>query len=346
MSLAKSKKYHHQPGYTLGELFFVIFVLIATVSISVSLWRSARAEAHRFTSLSDVIQIQNALETYFKLEKSYPDAWLPDMPLIALGSGKIIMDRMPINQAWFGEKPCSDSTVAYSYAPVSGGYTIRYCINGKTEQHSKKRLGIVMPKAKTSATVTCPVTSCSGESIYYNKTLQGCTSTPSSLVNDPVAASSTCDICSDYGDLCSGGYLFCKPGDSGCEGKFIVAALDDLSDIYNWSDAASACKNYQSSGFADWSLPNMASSTTATSSSEMCQLMRSSDQCKQQTVADKCSGGCLFADKQKLIKLTGSKYWSALEASLDAAWLQYSRQARTGYDDKLNSHSVRCIKRL
>ena len=346
----QSKNYHQKSAYTLGELIFVIFLFFALISISVFLRRQALDEAHRLTCLSDVIQIQSALETYFKLEKSYPDTWLADLPLIALSSGKVIMPKMPINQAWSGEKTCSDSTVTYSYAPLNGGYVIRYCVNGKTEQHTKKRSGIILPKAKDSdpalAPAICPSTQCSGDTMYYNKTNQACTSTIPDLTNDPVALSQPCDACSDYGDLCSGGYLFCKPTDLACSGKFAVAAPVDLSGLLTWDGANTACQKYQSAGLADWSLPNFSTTTPAADSSQICQLMRSSEHCQEQTVVDKCGGGCLLTDQQKLIKLPALKYWSALERSADTAWLQYSEQARTGYDDKSNSHSVRCVRSL
>ena len=347
-----SKNYRQKSAYTLGELIFVIFLLFALISGSIWLRRQALDEAHRLTCLSDVIQIQNALETYFKLEKSYPDTWLADMPLIALGSGKVIMPKMPTNQAWSGEKTCSDSTVTYSYAPISGGYIIRYCVNGKTEQHTKRRTGIILPKGKDSdpalapAPAICPSAQCSGEAIYYNKTAQACTSTVPDLINDPVAASSTCDTCNDYGDVCGGGFLFCKPTDLACGNKFAVAAPTDLKGLSAWDEANTACQKYQSAGLSDWSLPNFSTSTPAADSSEICQLMRSSNHCQEQMVIDKCGSGCLLKDQQKLINLPALKYWSALERSADTAWLQYSEQARTGYDDKSNSHSVRCVRRL
>lgn len=343
MAFSYNKSRHHQAAYTLGELFFVIFILFAIISISLSLWRNARNEAHRLTCGSDVIQIQRALESYFKLEKSYPDAWLADSPLISLSTGQILMARMPINQAWWGEKACSDSTVTYAYTPISGGYTLRYCVNGQTEEYTKKRPGIILPKGKSS--VTCPAAACTGSDLYYNKTSQSCTNVRPDLSNDPVAAGANCDICSDYGDLCSGGYLFCKPTDPACHGQFIVAAPEDLSELYSWDEAKLACEQYQSAGLSGWSLPQLASSS-AEISNELCQLMRVSNQCDQQVVAGKCSGACLLTDQQKLLKLSGLKYWSSLEASDDTAWLQSSDQGRAGYDDKSNTHSVRCIRRL
>ena len=63
-----------QTGFTLIELLIVIFIMALLLSLTAVSLNSARAKARDINRLSDVRQVQSALELYFFNKSAYPIA--------------------------------------------------------------------------------------------------------------------------------------------------------------------------------------------------------------------------------------------------------------------------------
>ena len=196
----------------------------------------------------------------------------------------------------------------------------------------------------------CPQATCTGDTPYYNQTTKSCTDTAPTVQTDPLAMTLACNSCDDYGALCGGGYLFCKPSDAICNNQFAVAATVDLAGAYTFDQAQTACAAYAAYGFSGWVVPGVALQNPwpakVQAPTEMCTLMRRSSVCRQQTVAGKCTGGCLENNKHLRIPIDGLKYWTGTAYDATTAWMEYSQNARPGYTDKTDTYSVRCIRRF
>ena len=126
-------------GFTLIELLVVIVIIgilatLATVALS-----SARGKARDARRVSDVKQIQTALELYYNDAGGYPtnggfptstDKLTAGSPLVY--SGTTYMAKVPFNAAPYADPGCGDiSTYAYNSTSATT-YTITYCLGGKT----------------------------------------------------------------------------------------------------------------------------------------------------------------------------------------------------------------------
>ncbi len=123
-------------AFTLIELLVVIVIIgilatLATVALS-----SARVKARDARRVSDVRQIQTALELFFNDQGSYPStaAVMPSNAITT--SGGTYMAKIPGNPTPFAESGCpaAQNVSQYIYAQVNSGlsYSLTYCLGGST----------------------------------------------------------------------------------------------------------------------------------------------------------------------------------------------------------------------
>ncbi|MEI6378614.1 MAG: FISUMP domain-containing protein [Candidatus Falkowbacteria bacterium] len=124
---------NYNKGFTLIELLVVIVIIgilatLATVALS-----SARSKARDARRISDMKQLQSALQLYYSNESAYPAIITPGMPLIGPISGQTFMLKIPANP-----RPVTDGTCAsgaeYTYTQLNSGqyYGLAYCLGGVT----------------------------------------------------------------------------------------------------------------------------------------------------------------------------------------------------------------------
>ncbi len=123
-------------GFTLIELLVVIVIIgilatLATVTLS-----SARAKARDARRVSDVKQIQTALELYYNDVTSYPATALVSDNLALFNGTTTYMAKIPGNPLT-SDSGCTGSpgTLSYYlYSQVTAGtsYSLQYCVTGTT----------------------------------------------------------------------------------------------------------------------------------------------------------------------------------------------------------------------
>jgi len=121
-------------AFTLIELIVVISIiaLISTV-VFFSLSGSKQKEKDA-KKLSEVLQLQTALENYKRAEGVYPSTITLGQPLIGSTTGITFMSKVPI--APTGET-CAVSQYSYSYSTTTKEYSLFFCINNDLEDYTK-----------------------------------------------------------------------------------------------------------------------------------------------------------------------------------------------------------------
>jgi len=128
-------------GFTLIELLVVIVIIgilatLATVTLS-----SARAKARDARRVSDVKQIQTALELYYNDASSYPASTLVVSNAALVYGTTTYMAKIPsdplLHIGTADSTNCPAGTLpsgSYGYAQQSSGssYSIRYCLTATT----------------------------------------------------------------------------------------------------------------------------------------------------------------------------------------------------------------------
>jgi general secretion pathway protein G len=116
-----------QRGFTLIELLVVIAIIGLLSTLAVVALNNARQKSRDARRISDVKQIQTALELYFNDANSYP-AGVTAGSAISFG-GVTYMNAAPANPTPNNDGSCPAST-DYAYTQTSSGasYTISYCI--------------------------------------------------------------------------------------------------------------------------------------------------------------------------------------------------------------------------
>ncbi len=133
----------NQKGFTLIELLVVIAIIGLLSTLAVVALNSARAKSRDARRISDVKQMQTALEMYFNDVGLYPNAGGADLTPGAAGSVVIcnpggytttcastdttFMAVVPENPTPTNDGPCP--AAGYSYNSLDGStYRIMYCV--------------------------------------------------------------------------------------------------------------------------------------------------------------------------------------------------------------------------
>ena len=124
-------------GFTLIELLVVIVIIGILATLATVALGSARMKARDARRISDVRQIQTALELYFSDQSSYPTTALIAPGLTLNVGSNTFMAKIPGNPTPYNDgSTCpgdsvGDSRYIYNQNTASS-YTIRYCLGGST----------------------------------------------------------------------------------------------------------------------------------------------------------------------------------------------------------------------
>lgn len=118
---------NNKQAFTLIELLVVIAIIGILSTMAVVALQGARAKARDAKRITDIRQMQTALELYFNDWNSYPSAVTAGA---SIGTGSdIYMLTVPT-----GPTPADGDCVssAYSYQQLSGGgsYYLQFCLSG------------------------------------------------------------------------------------------------------------------------------------------------------------------------------------------------------------------------
>ena len=114
---------NNKKGFTLIELLVVIAIIGLLATLSVVALNTARVKARDARRVSDVKQMQTALEMYFDSNNgSYPAA-SGSMPT------STFISSMPTNPSPRTDNGCPDSDYVYKSVAGTGTYTISYCLS-------------------------------------------------------------------------------------------------------------------------------------------------------------------------------------------------------------------------
>ncbi|MDD4412818.1 MAG: type II secretion system protein [Patescibacteria group bacterium] len=116
-------KLKNQKGFTLIELLVVIVIIGILATLTTVALSTARVKARDAKRISDIKQMQTALELYYNEESTYPptSAMTVGTSLVGAVSGKTFMGKIPAG-------PNTGET--YTYAQINGGtsYTLGYIL--------------------------------------------------------------------------------------------------------------------------------------------------------------------------------------------------------------------------
>jgi general secretion pathway protein G len=119
-----------QKGFTLIELLVVIAIIGLLSTLAVVALNNARQKSRDAKRVSDVKQIQTALELYYNDANTYPAT-------VAVATGGTItydsttyMQVVPSNPSPMNDGSCPDSDYSYTQDDSGASYTLQYCIGG------------------------------------------------------------------------------------------------------------------------------------------------------------------------------------------------------------------------
>lgn len=118
-----------QGGFTLIELLVVIAIIGLLSTLAVVALNNARQKSRDAKRVSDVKQIQTALELYYNDVNAYPAS----LGTSIASGGVTYMATVPTNPSPSNDGTCASGNT-YTYAPGTSNttYTLTYCLGGMT----------------------------------------------------------------------------------------------------------------------------------------------------------------------------------------------------------------------
>lgn len=119
-------------GFSLLEFVIVIVILGLISTLTTSSIIHIKANNRDAKRVSDILEIQTALEMYYRVHHQYPVTLTPGQPLEK--DGVIYMSRVPSNPQPVDGDDCPSEATTYDYAPShdARSYTINFCLSGRT----------------------------------------------------------------------------------------------------------------------------------------------------------------------------------------------------------------------
>ncbi|MDD3711271.1 MAG: InlB B-repeat-containing protein [Patescibacteria group bacterium] len=131
----KDKIFFGKKAFTLIELLTVIFVIALIASVAFFSISNSRQKGNDIKRISDITQIQIALENYNRIEGRYPDQLISGQPLIGSSSGIIFMNEVPTNSS-YNDMDCPFDGYNYSYNEGLESYDLSFCLENPVENYS------------------------------------------------------------------------------------------------------------------------------------------------------------------------------------------------------------------
>ena len=113
-------------GFTLIELLVVVAIIGLLSTLSIVALNTARAKARDARRVSDIKQIQTALELYYNDNAAYPSSTLNSLVPAYMGA-------VPTNPTPTNDGNCAASySYTYSQQSSNRSYTLTYCLGDPT----------------------------------------------------------------------------------------------------------------------------------------------------------------------------------------------------------------------
>ncbi len=126
-----------QKGFTLIELLVVIAIIGLLSTLAVVALNNARQKSRDAKRISDIKQVQTALELYYNDANGYPPA-APATPTVFSGTALTFntttyMGMIPTAPLPF-DTGCTAANNSYAYVGTTGGttYSLTYCLGADT----------------------------------------------------------------------------------------------------------------------------------------------------------------------------------------------------------------------
>jgi len=116
----------NRKGFTLIELLVVVAIIGLFATMSIIALNSARAKSRDAKRISDIKQIQTALELYFNENGDYPASIST-----SIASGTVFMSKVPSAPSPADGTCAANNTYTYNKA-TAGTYTLQYCLGAAT----------------------------------------------------------------------------------------------------------------------------------------------------------------------------------------------------------------------
>jgi len=117
-------------AFTLIELLIVITIVGVITSITFVSLNATRVKSRDAKRISDIRQLQSALEMYRNDNNSYPSAITAGQALVGEINGQTYMKKVPTAP---GNADGSCTTDTYDYAGTYTNYTLSYCLGGAVQ---------------------------------------------------------------------------------------------------------------------------------------------------------------------------------------------------------------------
>lgn len=115
----------NKKGFTLIELLVVVAIIGLLSTLSIVALNTARAKARDARRVSDIKQIQTALELYYNDKAGYPTSTVSLVP--------DYMGAVPTNPAPTNDGTICPASYSYDYKQQTGNsYTLTYCLGAST----------------------------------------------------------------------------------------------------------------------------------------------------------------------------------------------------------------------
>ncbi|MFH0956137.1 MAG: type II secretion system protein [Candidatus Falkowbacteria bacterium] len=120
-----------QRGFTLIELLVVIAIIGLLSTLAVVALNNARMKSRDAKRVSDIKQIQTAVELYYNDANAYPATVTSGSPIIY--DTVTYMAEVPTNPSPENDGTCvDDNAYTYTMTDLGASYTLQYCLGGTT----------------------------------------------------------------------------------------------------------------------------------------------------------------------------------------------------------------------
>lgn len=140
---------NNKKGFTLIELLVVIAIIGLLSTLSILALNSARARARDAKRISDVKQIQTALEMYYNEMGDYPTTVTSGGSIA--GTSGTYLRVVPTPPTPIDGSTCPSAQPAYTYSHSGSGtggnasYTIQYCLGATVNSITGNQLQTATP---------------------------------------------------------------------------------------------------------------------------------------------------------------------------------------------------------
>lgn len=120
-------------AFTLIEVVVVVSIIALISSVVFFSLSGSQQKERDAKKISEVLQLQTALENYKRAEGVYPSTITLGQPLVGLTTGITFLSKIPV--APTGET-CAVSQYSYSYSTTTKEYSLSFCIKNNLEDYT------------------------------------------------------------------------------------------------------------------------------------------------------------------------------------------------------------------